>query len=172
MIGARLKRLGVPTVIVEKNERAGDSWRNRYKSLCLHDPVWSNHLPYIPFPDHWPVFIPKDQMGDWVRTPTQLEPVQARTPDFIAAHAQLEMYTKVMELQFWCSTTVLNADYDDEAEAWTVLLDREGTEMTLRPTHLIFATGMSGKPSMPSFEGQESFDGEIMHSSEFRTAEE
>ena len=74
MIGARLKRLGVPTVIVEKNERAGDSWRNRYKSLCLHDPVWSNHLPYIPFPDHWPVFIPKDQMGDWVRTPTQLEP--------------------------------------------------------------------------------------------------
>ena len=53
------------------------------------------------------------------------------------------MYTKVMELQFWCSTTVLNADYDDEAEAWTVLLDREGTETTLRPTHLIFATGMS-----------------------------
>ena len=50
-----------------------------------------------------------------------------------------------MELQFWCSTTVLNADYDDEAEAWTVLLDREGTETTLRPTHLIFATGMSGK---------------------------
>jgi putative flavoprotein involved in K+ transport len=51
-LGARLKRLDVPTIIVEKNERPGDSWRKRYKSLCLHDPVWYDHLPYLPFPDH------------------------------------------------------------------------------------------------------------------------
>jgi putative flavoprotein involved in K+ transport len=44
-LGARLRRLGVPTIIVEKNARAGDSWRNRYKSLCLHDPVWYDHMP-------------------------------------------------------------------------------------------------------------------------------
>ena len=79
--GARLKRLGVPTLIIEKNERPGDSWRNRYKSLCLHDPVWYDHLPYLPFPDHWPVFSPKDKIGDW-----------------------LEMYAKVMELNYWHST--------------------------------------------------------------------
>ena len=39
-LGARLRQLGVPTIIVEKNDRPGDSWRKRYKSLCLHDPVW------------------------------------------------------------------------------------------------------------------------------------
>ena len=50
VLGARLKRLGVPTIILEKNARAGDSWRNRYKSLVLHDPVWYDHLPYLPFP--------------------------------------------------------------------------------------------------------------------------
>ena len=49
-LGARLRQLGVPTIIVERNERPGDSWRNRYKSLALHDPVWYDHLPYIPFP--------------------------------------------------------------------------------------------------------------------------
>ena len=65
-LGARLGRLGVPTLIVEKNARPGDSWRKRYKSLCLHDPVWYDHLPYLPFPDHWPVFTPKDKMGDWL----------------------------------------------------------------------------------------------------------
>jgi putative flavoprotein involved in K+ transport len=65
-LGARLRRLSVPTIIVEKNERAGDSWRKRYKSLCLHDPVWYDHLPYLPFPDHWPVFAPKDKIGDWL----------------------------------------------------------------------------------------------------------
>ena len=49
-LGARLRRLGVPTIIVERNEKPGDSWRKRYKSLCLHDPVWYDHLPYLPFP--------------------------------------------------------------------------------------------------------------------------
>ena len=77
-LGARLRQLGVPTIIVEKNERAGDTWRKRYKSLCLHDPVWYDHLPYIDFPKNWPVFSPKDKIGDW-----------------------LEMYAKVMELNYW-----------------------------------------------------------------------
>ena len=80
-LGARLRQLGVPTIIVEKNERAGNSWRKRYKSLCLHDPVWYDHLPYIDFPKNWPVFSPKDKIGDW-----------------------LEMYAKVMELNYWTKT--------------------------------------------------------------------
>ena len=70
-LGARLKQLEVPTIIVEKNQCAGDSWRNRYNSLCLHDPVWYDHLPYLPFPDHWPVFSPKDKMGDWLEMYTK-----------------------------------------------------------------------------------------------------
>jgi putative flavoprotein involved in K+ transport len=46
-LGARLRQLHVPTIVVERNERPGDSWRKRYRSLCLHDPVWYDHLPYI-----------------------------------------------------------------------------------------------------------------------------
>jgi putative flavoprotein involved in K+ transport len=65
-LGARLRQLGVPTIILEKNDRPGDSWRKRYKSLCLHDPVWYDHLPYIDFPRNWPVFAPKDKIGDWL----------------------------------------------------------------------------------------------------------
>ena len=70
-LGARLRQLGVPTIIVEKNDRPGDSWRNRYKSLCLHDPVWYDHLPYLKFPENWPVFAPKDKIGDWLEMYTQ-----------------------------------------------------------------------------------------------------
>src|SRR5207302_958167 len=47
-LAARLKRLDVPTLVIEKNERAGDSWRKRYRSLVLHDPVWYDHFPYMP----------------------------------------------------------------------------------------------------------------------------
>ena len=38
-VAARLKALGVPTLVIEQNERVGDSWRSRHETLCLHDPV-------------------------------------------------------------------------------------------------------------------------------------
>ena len=38
-LAARLKALDVPTLVIEKNERVGDNWRNRYDALSLHDPV-------------------------------------------------------------------------------------------------------------------------------------
>ncbi len=142
-LGARLRQLGVPTIILEKNERSGDSWRRRYKSLCLHDPVWYDHLPYIPFPDNWPVFAPKDKIGDW-----------------------LEMYTKVMELNYWSSSTAKSARYDEAAGEWTVIVDRNGEEVVLRPKQLVLATGMSGKANVPSFPGQDIFRGEQQHSSQ------
>lgn len=144
-LAARLKRLDVPTIIIEKNERPGDSWRKRYKSLCLHDPVWYDHLPYLPFPDHWPVFSPKDKIGDW-----------------------LEMYTKVMELNYWHSTVCRSAEYDAKTQDWTVTVERAGQTVVLRPKQLVLATGMSGMPNVPQIPGAESFQGEQYHSSQFR----
>lgn len=141
-LGARLRQLGVPTIIIEKNERAGDSWRKRYKSLCLHDPVWYDHLPYIDFPRNWPVFSPKDKIGDW-----------------------LEMYTKVMELNYWSSTEAKSASCDEENKEWTVVVHRDGKDITLKPKQLVLATGMSGRPNLPKFKGMENFKGDQHHSS-------
>ncbi|MER8603991.1 NAD(P)/FAD-dependent oxidoreductase [Mesorhizobium sp. M1233] len=148
MLGARLRQLGVPTIIIEKNARPGDSWRNRYRSLVLHDPVWYDHLPYIPFPENWPVFTPKDKMGDW-----------------------LEMYTRVMELNYWTSTTCVSASYDDAEKVWTVELDRAGERITLKPRHIVFATGAYGPPRRIDLPGAEVFDGEILHSSQYSSGE-
>ena len=141
-LGARLRQLGVPTIIIEKNDKPGDSWRNRYKSLCLHDPVWYDHLPYLPFPPNWPVFAPKDKIGDW-----------------------LEMYTKVMELNYWTKTTCQSAKYDESNKEWTVVVERDGKEITLRPKQLVMATGMSGKANIPNFPGMDTFKGDQHHSS-------
>ena len=142
ILAARLKKLGVPTIVVEKNARAGDSWRNRYKSLCLHDPVWYDHLPYMPFPDDWPVFAPKDKVGDW-----------------------LEMYTKVMELNYWGSTTAKKAQFDEAKGEWEVVVVRDGQEVTLRPRQLVFALGVSGYANVPKIAGAETFLGDQHHSS-------
>lgn len=148
ILGARLRKLGVPTIIIEKNKRAGDSWRNRYKSLCLHDPVWYDHLPYIPFPEDWPVFAPKDKIGDW-----------------------LEMYTKVMELNYWNSTTCKKAQFNEARQEWEITVEREGREVTLKPKELVIALGVSGYPNVPKIEGTDTFLGDQFHSSKFPGAE-
>ena len=141
-LGARLRQLGVPAIVVDKHERPGDQWRKRYKSLCLHDPVWYDHLPYLPFPANWPVFAPKDKIGDW-----------------------LEFYTRVMEVPYWSKTTCTSASFDEETNRWTVEVDRDGEKLTLHPTQLVLATGMSGKPNIPTLPGQDVFRGDQHHSS-------
>lgn len=141
-MGARLRQLGVPTIILDKNKRPGDSWRNRYKSLCLHDPVWYDHLPYLPFPKNWPVFTPKDKIGDW-----------------------LEMYAKVMELNYWTSSVCTSAAYDEASKEWSIEVDRDGEKVSLKAKQLVLATGMSGKPNIPEFPGADQFKGDQHHSS-------
>ncbi|MDQ3155943.1 MAG: NAD(P)/FAD-dependent oxidoreductase [Actinomycetota bacterium] len=141
-LAARLRQLGVPTIVIDKHGRPGDQWRSRYKSLCLHDPVWYDHLPYIKFPDNWPVFAPKDKIADW-----------------------LESYTKVMELNYWSNTEAKSAHFDEVTGEWTVRIEREGQALVLRPKQLILATGMSGKANVPEFPGMEKFRGDQHHSS-------
>ncbi|WP_428376490.1 NAD(P)/FAD-dependent oxidoreductase [Lichenicoccus sp.] len=141
-LGARLRHLDVPTLIVDAHPNAGDQWRSRYKSLCLHDPVWYDHMPYLPFPDHWPVFAPKDKIADW-----------------------LEAYEKTMELACWHSTVCTSARFDEVAHEWEVTVERRGCPITLRPKQLVLATGMSGLPNVPAYPGAERFTGEQHHSS-------
>jgi putative flavoprotein involved in K+ transport len=104
--------------------------------------VWYDHFPYLPFPANWPVFSPKDKIGDW-----------------------LEFYTRVMEIPYWPSTTCLSASFDAQSEQWTVEVDRDGERLTLRSTHLVLATGMAGKPNVPELPGQNVFRGDQHHSS-------
>jgi putative flavoprotein involved in K+ transport len=143
-LGARLKRLGVPAVILEKNARAGDSWRKRYASLVLHDPVWYDHMPYKPFPQGWPVFTPKDMLADW-----------------------LETYVDEEQLDYWGGSPCLSAKRDEERGVWNVQTTKDGKPLTLHPKHLVLATGMSGFPNIPQIPGAKDFRGTIVHSSAF-----
>jgi putative flavoprotein involved in K+ transport len=147
-LGARLKMLSVPTLIIDRHARPGDAWRGRYKSLHTHSPVWTDDLPYVPFPDHWPIFSPKDKLGNW-----------------------LENYANIMDLLFWGSTEAEHAVYNEKSREWTVKVLREGREMVIRPKHLVLATGMSGKPHTPEIPGAKTFAGDLYHSSEYPGSE-
>ena len=148
-IAARLKQLQIDTLIVDREPRIGDNWRRRYHALTLHNQVQVNHMPYMPFPPNWPVYIPKDKLANWFET-----------------------YVDAMELNFWTATVFEGAIYDDADGRWSATLHRsDGTRRTVRPHHIVMATGVSGIPNLPDIPSLTAFTGPILHSSEYDDGE-
>ncbi|KAJ6488872.1 hypothetical protein C8R45DRAFT_1053267 [Mycena sanguinolenta] len=167
-LAARLKYLDVRTLVIEKNARIGDTlrsthnvynWRNRYDALCLHDPVWYDHMPYIPFPSTWPIYTPAKKLANW-----------------------LEHYAESLDLDVWTSSTVSSAR-PNAAGSWDVVIDRVGKERVFKVKHVVFATGMGGGAgSFPPYPAMmristtscdlnsDDFKGEILHSTQHKRA--
>ena len=148
-IAARLTQLQIDTLIVDRERRVGDNWRNRYHALTLHNQVQVNHLPYMPFPPNWPTYIPKDKLAAW-----------------------FEAYVEAMELNYWTGTELAGGRYDDRRARWSVVLRQaDGTRREMHPRHVVMATGVSGIPSLPDNSTLQNFAGTILHSSEYDDGE-
>jgi len=145
-IAARLRQLNVDTLVLEKNERVGDNWRNRYHTLTLHNQVQVNHLPYMPFPPTWPTYIPKDKLAGWFET-----------------------YVEAMELNVWTATEVERGQYDPDKRRWSIeTRSSDGRQRTLKPQHIVMATGASGIPNLPNdIQSLANFAGTTVHSEEY-----
>lgn len=147
--------IGVDALTVDQSDRVGDSWRKRYNQLVLHDPVWYDHMPYLPFPPHWPIFTPKDKLAQF-----------------------FEAYVSLLELNVWTNTSIGEAQWDATKGSWTVKVLRrreDGLEEThsMRPRHIIQATGHSGYKYVPQIKGMDTFKGDrLCHSSDFPGAQE
>jgi putative flavoprotein involved in K+ transport len=148
-IAARCKQLNLDTLIVDREARVGDNWRNRYHALTLHNQVQVNHLPYMPFPPNWPTYIPKDKLANW-----------------------FEAYVESMELNYWTSTEFAGGSYDEQEGRWSVVLRRpDGTTRTMHPKHVVLATGVSGIPNWPDIPTLKNFSGTVLHSSQYDDGE-
>lgn len=146
MLAARLEALGVPTLVVEKNERVGDNWRKRYGSLALHTPLTSDSFPYLPFPPTWPRFTPKDRLADF-----------------------LESYASLLGLRVWTGSQAENVRFDEDEQRWNMDVVRpDGSTRALSAGHLVFATGMLSEPLRPDLPGQELYRGTVMHTADYR----
>jgi cation diffusion facilitator CzcD-associated flavoprotein CzcO len=146
-IAARLAQREIDALIVDRWPRIGDNWRRRYHALTLHNQVHVNHLPYMPFPPNWPVYIPKDKLANW-----------------------FEAYVEAMEINYWTSTEFLGASHD--GQRWSARLKRNGEVRELHPRHIVLATGVSGIPSIPDIPALEGFGGKVIHSSQYVDGED
>jgi cation diffusion facilitator CzcD-associated flavoprotein CzcO len=152
-MAARLKVLGISHLVIEKADRPGYSWASRYASLSLHGPTYTNHMPCVPFPSWFPVFLPARQLADF-----------------------LLHYAGIMNLNIWTRSHIdgSRAVYDEALGRWTISVTREdGSKRILHPRHLMIATGISGTlPRVPEMAGMAEFEahgGLIVHSSQYQS---
>lgn len=149
-VAAWLKALNVETLVVDRTERIGDNWRQRYHVLKLHSPIDAIDLPFMPFPPTWPKYIPKDKIAAW-----------------------FESYVDAMEIDYWTKTTFEGADYDEDNRRWNARLRlADGSARVVHPMHIIMATSQIGTPVIPNIPALARFSGPVLHSSQFKRGQE
>ncbi|MCB9545607.1 MAG: NAD(P)/FAD-dependent oxidoreductase [Myxococcales bacterium] len=139
-VAACLAQRGAPFTQVDAASAVGSSWRGHYDRLHLHTARAHSGLPGLPFPEHLPRYPSRDQVI-----------------------AYLEAYAAHHGLQPRLGVTVRRARR--EADAWAVETDAGG--FTAR--HLVVATGYNAVPRRPTFPGEASFPGRVLHSRDYRT---
>lgn len=65
-VGYQLARRGLPFVILDANDRIGNSWRERWDSLRLFTPARYNGLAGMPFPAPARSLPTKDEVADYL----------------------------------------------------------------------------------------------------------
>ncbi|OZI49902.1 monooxygenase [Bordetella genomosp. 4] len=145
VLSARLRMLGVESLVIERSPNVGDVWRRRYAALALHNEIVLNHMPYMPFPATWPKYLPKDMLGNW-----------------------LEAYAIALECNVWTGSDFTGARFDEASGTWSATVKRaDGSERVLHPKHVVFANGIVGEPNIPDILGLSAFKGEVTHAQGF-----
>ncbi len=137
---ACLRRTGVDTVVLERGDAVGMSWRRRYPALRLNTLGWMSTLPgYRASRRRYGEFPTRD---DWVR--------------------YLEDYRRRHDLAVEFGTTVERVERADGG--WRV----ETTSGPRHARFVVIATGFDHDPHLPDWPGVDGFTGELLHASEYR----
>jgi putative flavoprotein involved in K+ transport len=135
------RTLGLRPLVVDASERAGGSWPSYYDSLTLFSPARFSSLPGLPFP------------GDPDRYPRRDEVV-----------AYLDAYARDLDAEIRWSHRVDRVARRDNG---FVVSTADGT--TVDAPLVIAASGGFGTPYRPDLPGLDTFEGIVVHSSQYQT---
>ena len=141
-VGSCLKQANLPCIILEQNERVGSSWHRHYDRLHLHTDKKNSALPFLPFPKEYARYPARPQVINY-----------------------LEAYAQKFQLDIRFRQQVISARY--EAEQWEVKTQNQ----LYHGANLVIAAGYNREPSLPTWPGQDGFQGIMMHSSRYKNGE-
>jgi putative flavoprotein involved in K+ transport len=137
-MGYHLAKRDRPFVILDANERIGDSWRKRWDSLRVFTPARADGLAGWPFPGSPWSFPTKDEMGDY-----------------------MEAYAKRFDLPVRTGVRV-DGVWREENRYVVASGDRR-----IEADHVVVASGACQDPKVPSFASELDPSIVQLHSSEY-----
>lgn len=143
---AALRARGVRTVVVERSDAVGSSWRGHYDRLHLHTTRRLSSLPGLAMPRRFGRWVSRD---DVVR--------------------YLEKYAEFHELELVTGVEVTRiepaAGEDGKHDGWT--LHASGGRV-LTAAAVVVATGFNHTPALPEWPGRDGYTGRLLHAAEYR----
>jgi cation diffusion facilitator CzcD-associated flavoprotein CzcO len=137
-----LERKKIPFILLDKSEKIGSEWSHRYDRLHLHTPRYHSSLPYFKIPGHHPKYLSKNDFA-----------------------AYLNEYAEKFNIKPKFNQKVI--EVKEVNKQWEVITETD----KFHGLHLIIATGYARKPVQPHIEGIENFQGDIIHSSQYKNGE-
>jgi cation diffusion facilitator CzcD-associated flavoprotein CzcO len=139
-VAGRLRQAGHQFVVIEKSDRVGDSWHRHYERLHLHTVKELSHLPGLEFPDHYPRYVPRQQLADYYAKYAEKFAVEPRFGEDAVSIERIDAR--------WLTRT------------------RAGSEIVSKI--VVVATGLNQAPFAPDYPGAGSFTGRMVHSRDYR----
>ena len=138
-VAHHLQRRGLQPLLLERNERVGDSWRARWDSLKLYSPASRDGLPGMPFPAGGTSYPTKDDMA-----------------------AYLEAYASRFDLPVRLGTEVESLTQEDGR-----FVAHTG-RASIEAETVVVASGVFDKPYVPAFADELDAEITQLHSSAYR----
>lgn len=143
-VAGRLRKLGLEFEMVEQTHQIASKWHEHYDRLCLHTVKQLSALPHLPLPDEYPTYVPRH---DLVR--------------------YYEHYASQFEINPHFGLKVHNITRQPDGR-WLTECD---PDQRFTADSVVVATGTNRVPYSPVWPGQELFEGDIVHSFQYKNAD-
>ena len=141
-VAAARRKRGIEAVVLEQHDRVGGRWRERYERLHLHHITDVMHLPGVPYPAHYPRYLSRLDLADY-----------------------LESYARLQGLDVRCRHKVIHLGQNAAGE-WEALVERPGDPVPAKFTAdlVVIAAGTTGvTPRIPPLPDRESWGGQVLN---------
>jgi indole-3-pyruvate monooxygenase len=142
-MAGRLSKARVPYTLLEASDQLAHSWVNHYERLHLHTVKEYSTLPYMDFPSDYPRYVPRAKLLEYY-----------------------QKYADTYNIKPVYNTTIKWVNRKDEV--WQIEALQQGITKQYSASKVIIATGFNRKALVPSWQGQASFSGSIIHSRAYR----
>lgn len=139
-----LERLGIKSVVLEEDEQLGGTWARRYDRLHLHTVRGFSGLAHFPIPSRYPRYLSREE--------------------FVA---YLGEYAHHFDVQVMTGCPVHKIRQEPGTpSSWVATTDRGDWHCRV----IIIATGQYRIPILPHWDGRATYQGDLTHSSSYRSA--